>query len=97
MKTKTRRDRACRETFAQLSEFLDGTLAARDCRELEEHLKGCKPCLAYLDSLRKTIRACQAYQAAPAPPPSPAVRQLLVESLLRNRSAGPRSRNRQIS
>jgi anti-sigma factor RsiW len=81
MKRKTR-TRECRETFAALSEFLDGTLPVHDCRELERHLSGCKPCIEYLNTLRKTIRSCQVYRTAAAlPPPSPAVREAFMRAL----------------
>ncbi len=53
--------RACKKIFAALSEYLDGDLPARNCRELERHLAGCKPCLAYLESLRATAAACRRY------------------------------------
>jgi len=67
--------------FAALSEFLDGTLPPRNCRELQKHLSGCDPCLQYLETLKKTIRACELYQAAPAPPPSTAVREAFIKAL----------------
>lgn len=69
--------------FAALSQYLDSELPARNCRQLQEHLRGCKPCVAYLETLKKTIRACRLYQATPAPPPSPAVREAIVKALSR--------------
>jgi len=73
--------RECRAIFAALSEFVDGTLPARNCRELRQHLSGCKPCLQYLDSLRKTIDLCRVYQTTPAPPLSGAVRKAFARVL----------------
>lgn len=87
MKRKPKEGAACREIFAALSEYLDGTLPARNCRELRRHLKGCKPCIAYLDTLQKTIRTCQLYSAPAAPPPSPAVRDALRHALLQGPTA----------
>ena len=42
-------DRHCKQIFAMLSEYLDAQLPAKNCRELERHLKGCRPCVAYLE------------------------------------------------
>jgi len=82
MKGAINRAQECRATFAALSEFLDGTLPARNCRELRRHLSGCKPCIKYLHTLRKTIRSCQVYQPpAVPPPPSPAVREAFLRVL----------------
>ena len=80
--------------FAVLSEFVDGTLPARDCRELRKHLRGCAPCLEYLETLRKTIRICQLCPATPAPPPAPAVRQALMQALSSVVQRPPKSRQR---
>jgi len=81
MKGKRARSKECVEIFAALSEFLDGTLPLRHCRELQRHLSDCKRCIEYLDTLRKTIRSCRAYQTVTAPPPSPAVREALMKAL----------------
>lgn len=45
----------CREMFAKLSEYLDGELDPAACRCFEEHLHGCEPCQAFLESLRRTV------------------------------------------
>ena len=39
---KNMTDRHCKQIFAMLSEYLDGQLPAKNCRELERHLKGCR-------------------------------------------------------
>jgi hypothetical protein len=72
--------RECGAIFAILSEFVDGTLDAVSCRELRLHLRGCKPCMEYLDSLKKTIRLCQTYQTAPVPPPPTTVREAFAKA-----------------
>ncbi|MFB3923308.1 MAG: anti-sigma factor [Terriglobia bacterium] len=74
------RDSRCRRIFSALSEYLDGGLRARNCKELERHLAGCKPCLAYLDTLKTTIRACRAYRVKKVPKPSAQVRRALIEA-----------------
>ena len=81
-----------REIFAALSEFLDGTLPVRTCRELERHLRSCKPCIVYLETLKKTIAACRAYRVPPAPLPSAEVREAIKRAIWRKRLPGRRAR-----
>ncbi len=84
----------CREVFAALSAFVDGALPDSDCRRLEEHMQGCKPCLAYIESLKTTIRACGAYQVRGIPPPPPAVREALRRRLASIYAGGTKRRKR---
>lgn len=82
-------EKRCREVFAALSEFLDGTLPPTTCRSLEDHLRECKPCLAYLETLKSTIHACREYKVQDIPPPSEKVREALMRALADGRT--PRS------
>ncbi len=75
------RDRRCREIFAALSKYLDGDLPVGSCRKLEKHLAGCKPCVAYLESLKTTIEACRQLPGAKPPRPSPRVRAALLKAI----------------
>jgi len=45
----------CRDVFARLSEYLDEELEPGLCERLEDHMDGCPPCRAFLDSLRRTV------------------------------------------
>ena len=74
-------DPRCKRIFAALSEYLDGDLRAKTCKELERHLAGCQTCLVYLDTLRTTIKACRAYRVKKAPKPSERVRRALLEAI----------------
>jgi anti-sigma factor RsiW len=74
-------DRHCKQIFAALSEYLDGELPAKSCRELEKHFQGCKPCLAYFETLKATVQACHSYRVAKAPRPSPRVRAALLKAI----------------
>jgi anti-sigma factor RsiW len=76
-------DPRCRRIFAALSEYLDGELPAPDCRELKRHLKSCKPCLAFLATLKATIEACQDLPVPKVPPPSSRVRVALRQALFK--------------
>ncbi len=73
-------DWRCQRIFAALSKYLDGELRLKDCRLLEAHLEGCKPCLAYLESLKTTIQACRKYRVSKPPRPSKAVRAALLKA-----------------
>jgi len=70
-------DRRCKRIFAMLSDYLNAELPVKNCRELEQHLKGCEPCIAYLESLRKTVEACHRYKVRRVPPLSKKVREAM--------------------
>ncbi|MBZ5513661.1 MAG: zf-HC2 domain-containing protein [Acidobacteriia bacterium] len=75
-------DRRCKQIFAALSEYLDGELPVKNCRELERHLKDCKPCLAYLENLKTTIQACRDLRVSKIPRPAARVRAALRKAVL---------------
>ena len=75
------RDRRCQQIFAALSDYLDGELPAKTCRELEQHLQACKPCLAYIENLKTTIEACRQLRIAKVPRPAARVRATFRKAL----------------
>lgn len=44
----------CKDTIAILADYLESTLSPELVEKLEEHLRGCAPCRAYLATYRKT-------------------------------------------
>ena len=56
------RPRHCREMFAALSDYMDGLVNDAQSREMEKHLDGCKPCVAFLDSLKSAVQQCRTYE-----------------------------------
>ncbi len=50
-------DPSCLEVFEKLSEYLDGDLSPQDCSHIQEHIKDCEPCVAFVESLKKSIQA----------------------------------------
>lgn len=48
---------SCSELVELVTEYLEGTLSARDRVRFEEHLQRCEPCRIYLEQMRQTIRA----------------------------------------
>jgi anti-sigma factor RsiW len=61
------RDPLCLETFALLSEYLDGELATEDCAAIEEHIAGCPPCVEFLEELRASVDAAKGLKTPSAP------------------------------
>jgi anti-sigma factor (TIGR02949 family) len=59
----------CKDVFAMLSEYLDRELTAETCAELEAHLADCPPCIAFLNSLKKTVGLCKDCAPPDQPPP----------------------------
>lgn len=57
----------CREFFNQLSEYIDGGLAAPLCAELERHLADCPDCQVVVDTTRKTVSLYRRYGQAELP------------------------------
>jgi RNA polymerase sigma-70 factor (ECF subfamily) len=53
--TPGKRPASCKVLFAQLSDYLDEQLDDSLCEKLEEHLAGCEPCKAFVESLEATI------------------------------------------
>jgi len=58
----TKRPRHCREMFAALSDYMDGLADDEHTREMEKHLNDCKPCVAFLDSLKSAVQQCRIYE-----------------------------------
>jgi anti-sigma factor RsiW len=52
-----------------MSEYLEGTLSARDSARFEKHLAGCDGCKAYLAQLRTTLRVLGTLPHEPMPEP----------------------------
>lgn len=74
-------DERCKRIFAMLSDYLNAELPVKNCRELERHLKGCQPCIAYLESLKSSVEACHRYQVRDVPPPSKKVREAFLAAI----------------
>jgi RNA polymerase sigma-70 factor (ECF subfamily) len=57
-----KRSLGCRQMFASLSDYMDGLVKDVRCREMEKHLHECKPCVAFLDSLKSAVERCRRYE-----------------------------------
>ncbi len=49
----------CKKHFKRISEYLDGELDERACKELEANLEECPECRECLNSLKSTIQLCK--------------------------------------
>ena len=45
----------CRELLKHLSDYLDRDLDPAICRHIDSHMKGCQPCVAFINTLKKTV------------------------------------------
>lgn len=59
----------CKELFALLSRYIDADLPVETCAHIERHLQGCEPCVAFLNTLRRTAELCRQYQPGDLPRP----------------------------
>jgi anti-sigma factor RsiW len=53
----------CRDLLARLSQYVDGELPPEECQLIEKHVADCQPCMALLDTLRRTLRLCRSLDA----------------------------------
>jgi len=67
-----------------LADYLDGTLGPDQIGELEQHLAACPPCVAYLNTYRKTPELVQK-EAADMPPEMEAIlRKFILDRISRH-------------
>ena len=45
----------CHDLLASLSEYVDGSLQAELCQEIERHLHDCNKCRVVVNTLKKTV------------------------------------------
>jgi anti-sigma factor RsiW len=57
----------CREVVELVTEYLGGTLSARDRERFEGHLATCPPCTAYLNQMKTTLELAAELGSTGAP------------------------------
>lgn len=67
----SRKDPACLEIFAKLSEYLDGELSPEESANVRAHIADCPPCVEFLENLRRCIGASHQMQTDCRPGPMP--------------------------
>ena len=58
----------CRDLFERLSEYVDGELSQEICEEIQRHMEGCAPCVAFAKTLKTTAELCRRLPSRPIPP-----------------------------
>ena len=77
------RPAACRDLFANLSEYLDGRVQPLDCEQMREHIEACPSCIAFLRDLRAAIDRCRSLEIPCDPAVAPRLRAILTKEYLR--------------
>jgi anti-sigma factor RsiW len=80
---------SCRELAEFLIDFVSDELPAEHRDHIEQHLKLCPPCVAYLESYRMTIRLTRRLPCAPLPPELEKRLRAVLEELRREDNRPP--------
>lgn len=80
---RTKRSVQCRDTFAKLSEYLDGNVSSSTCAEIEAHMNACPNCVAFLNDLRASIDRCKGLEIPCDPDVTARLRVLFTREYLR--------------
>ncbi|HUX43519.1 MAG TPA: sigma-70 family RNA polymerase sigma factor [Terracidiphilus sp.] len=80
---KGKRPEACRELFANLSEYMDGRVEPRTCDQMRLHIEGCPSCVAFLRDLRSAIDRCRSMEMVCDPEVALRLRSMLTREYLR--------------
>ncbi len=76
----------CRDAIALLGEHLEAALGEDVLGRLEDHLRDCAPCVAYLNTYRRTREmAAEASRVEMPPEMHRRLREFLVDHLCRRR------------
>lgn len=83
---------ACREIFANLSEYLDGRLEPDSCEQMRVHIESCPACVAFIDDLRSAIERCRTLQPRCDEAVASRLQSILTAEYLRLIGTAPRKK-----
>ncbi|MFZ0518836.1 MAG: sigma-70 family RNA polymerase sigma factor [Acidobacteriaceae bacterium] len=86
-----KRPRECMEIFGNLSEYLDGRMERKSCKQMRAHIDACPACIAFLSDLKLAIDRCRKLKMPFDGDTCSSLRRLLAEEyvrLLQSRSSG---------
>ena len=58
----------CQEIVGLLADYLDDSLDPATARRLQDHLEGCTPCVAFVNTYKGTVKAARQLKEADIPP-----------------------------
>ena len=61
----------CQEIFERLGDYIDRELDDEICKEIEGHVENCEPCIAFINTLKKTVELFQGVGVAEAKEAAP--------------------------
>jgi RNA polymerase sigma-70 factor (ECF subfamily) len=73
----------CVELFANLSDSIDGRIAAPTCDEMQAHIEACPACVAFLRELRSAIDRCRNLEMTCDTAVAQRLRAILTQEYLR--------------
>ncbi len=82
-RARARRSAQCLEHFAKLSDYLDGTVSASTCEQIQAHMNACPNCVAFLNDLRASIDRCKGLEISCDPAVTARLRTLFTQEYLR--------------
>ena len=80
---RSKRPPACQETFANLSEYMDGRLEPKTCDQMRTHIEACPACLAFIRDLKAAIDRSRALKLPMDSDMGQSLRRMLAEEYLR--------------
>jgi RNA polymerase sigma-70 factor (ECF subfamily) len=78
-----KRPQGCMEIFGNLSEYLDGRMEKKSCRQMQAHIDACPACIAFLSDLKLAIDRCRALNMPFDSDTCASLRRLLAAEYLR--------------
>jgi RNA polymerase sigma-70 factor (ECF subfamily) len=78
-----KRPQECMEIFGNLSEYLDGRMEKKSCRQMQVHIDACPACIAFLSDLKLAIDRCRKLKMPFDSDTCSSLRRLLAEEYLR--------------
>lgn len=83
-----KRPRECMEIFRNLSEYLDGRMETKSCKQMRAHIDACPACIAFLSDLKLAIDRCRKLNMPFDSDTCASLRRLLAEEYLRLLESG---------
>ena len=78
-----KRPQECMEIFGNLSEYLDGRMEKKSCKQMRAHIDACPACIAFLSDLKLAIDRCRKLNMPFDSNTCASLRRLLAEEYLR--------------